>query len=159
MTKPLEFRRRAAFRLVGDVQIIGARIMELRKRIPAKQLPHAIVDDARDPASPFHRNFEWDDSVAAHEHRLEQARLLIRSVNIVIIGAGGHKVETRAFEFVTMGEGDGYTSIIDILSDKELYADLLERAKKELGHFIRRYDELAELNGVIRAARKLLRDQ
>lgn len=40
--------------------------------------PDAVVEDARDPASPLHSHFQWDDSKAAHAFRLEQARRLIR---------------------------------------------------------------------------------
>lgn len=40
--------------------------------------PEAVVEDARDPESPLHDEFEWDDSVAAEKYRLEQARRLLR---------------------------------------------------------------------------------
>lgn len=45
--------------------------------------PDAVVAAAKDPANPLHEEFEWDDAVAAHKHRLSQARHLIRSVRIV----------------------------------------------------------------------------
>jgi hypothetical protein len=44
----------------------------------------AVVDRARDPDSPMHAHFEWDDTVAAERHREDQARALIRSVQIEI---------------------------------------------------------------------------
>ena len=44
----------------------------------------AVVDDARDPSSPLHDHFEWDDDKAAHAFRINQARELIRSVRLVI---------------------------------------------------------------------------
>ena len=46
--------------------------------------PRNVLDDARDPESPLHSHFEWDDSKAAEAHRMEQARTLIRSVRLVI---------------------------------------------------------------------------
>ena len=42
--------------------------------------PNGVVEAARDAASPLHYHFEWDDSVAAEQHRLDQARRLITSV-------------------------------------------------------------------------------
>lgn len=39
--------------------------------------PDMVVEHARDPESPAHDWFEWDDSKAAHKHRLEQARELL----------------------------------------------------------------------------------
>lgn len=42
--------------------------------------PSKVVEAARDVMSPLHAEFEWDDSVAAHEHRLATARELIRDI-------------------------------------------------------------------------------
>ena len=39
-----------------------------------------IVDRARHEASTLHAGFEWDDTAAAHEHRLSQARKINRSI-------------------------------------------------------------------------------
>ena len=40
----------------------------------------AVVEDARDPSSPLHVLFPWDDERAAYEWRLEVARRVIRQV-------------------------------------------------------------------------------
>jgi hypothetical protein len=45
--------------------------------------PKAVVEAAADPQSALHRYFDWDDATAAHSHRIETARALIRSVTIV----------------------------------------------------------------------------
>lgn len=47
-------------------------------------LPHAVVDAARSKAHPLHGAFTWDDSAAAHEFRLSEARKLIRNVCIQV---------------------------------------------------------------------------
>jgi hypothetical protein len=44
--------------------------------------PEAVVTAAKDPKSPLHGHFQWDDATAATEHRLNQARALIRSVRV-----------------------------------------------------------------------------
>lgn len=44
--------------------------------------PADVVEAARDPASPLHGYFEWDDTEAARQHRLGQARQLIRRIKI-----------------------------------------------------------------------------
>ena len=46
--------------------------------------PNLVVEAARDPDSPLHGYFEWDDSVAAHQHRLAQAGELIRKLTITV---------------------------------------------------------------------------
>ena len=42
--------------------------------------PDLVVQAAQYEQSPIHSIFEWDDGKAAHQHRLWQARRLIRSV-------------------------------------------------------------------------------
>lgn len=54
----------------------------------------SVLEDARDPKSPLHKFFTWDDSEAAEAHRLNQAGSLIRRVKVRIIGG---EVETRAY--------------------------------------------------------------
>lgn len=45
--------------------------------------PEEVLEHARDPDSPGHKHFEWDDTKAAYKHRIEQAReLLARRVVI-----------------------------------------------------------------------------
>ena len=71
--------------------ITGAERKEIEERMQAiadanggKLTPSAVVDDARNPSSPLHGQFEWDDSKAAEAYRVVQARTLIRSVECVI---------------------------------------------------------------------------
>ena len=40
--------------------------------------PEVVVADASNPDSPLHGHFEWNDSKAAHQHRLQQARAILR---------------------------------------------------------------------------------
>lgn len=43
-----------------------------------------VVEAARDPKSPLHHYFTWDDAQAAHARRIDEARSLIRSVRVVV---------------------------------------------------------------------------
>ena len=45
--------------------------------------PEAVVEVAKDPNNPLHSWFEWDDAKAGHQHRISQARVLIKRVKIV----------------------------------------------------------------------------
>lgn len=47
--------------------------------------PADVLAAARDPASPLHGCFEWDDSAAAAAWRLEQSRQLIRRIRFEVI--------------------------------------------------------------------------
>lgn len=45
--------------------------------------PATVVQAAHHPDHPLHDHFEWDDSVAAHQWRLVQARNLITSIRVI----------------------------------------------------------------------------
>ena len=74
-------------------QEIIAAITTLEDR-KGKLTASQVLEVARSPDSPLHPCFEWDDSIAAEQWRLEQARELIRRVKIV--------VEIDEVEFKTM---------------------------------------------------------
>lgn len=58
---------------------------ELEQLASTGQLtPHNTVERARNPDNPLHAYFTWDDAKAAEERRLDQARLLIRSVRVEV---------------------------------------------------------------------------
>ena len=44
--------------------------------------PERVIEDASNRNSPIHTEFDWDDKSAAHTHRLDQARTLIRFVKL-----------------------------------------------------------------------------
>lgn len=68
-----------------DQKIIASALKELCDETPEKRLePKRVVDAARDPSHPLHKYFEWDDSVAAEQHREYQARRLIQGVSLYI---------------------------------------------------------------------------
>lgn len=46
--------------------------------------PELVVESARDPKHPLHDQFEWDDSIAAEQFRCQQARALIRRVEVIV---------------------------------------------------------------------------
>src|SRR4249920_2380337 len=43
-----------------------------------------LLEAARSPKHPMHRDFLWDDKKAGHQHRLNQARCYISEVRVVI---------------------------------------------------------------------------
>lgn len=43
-----------------------------------------VIDAARDEASPLHSAFTWDDAEAAHQHRRDQARALLKRYHFEI---------------------------------------------------------------------------
>lgn len=62
------------------------RILELKQTSVTDDItPKMVVDDARNPESPLHDLFDWDDAVAAERWRITQARVVLRRVSLVIV--------------------------------------------------------------------------
>jgi hypothetical protein len=80
--------------------------------------PAQVVEAARDPANPLHEEFEWDDSVAAEQWRLAQARTLIRSIRVVV---SVHNVQFQCQGYVHDPDtnGQGYTTIARLRTDRD----------------------------------------
>lgn len=129
------------------------------KRIAAEhrgQLkPSDVVAAARSQDSPLHSQFQWDDTAAAHQWRLEQARQLIR-VTVEFVGPKDDQTLTRVFVSLTPDrqEGRGYRTTAAVLSNSEYRAQLLVDAKEEMERFQTKYAGLKELAGVFAAMRK-----
>jgi hypothetical protein len=66
--------------------------------------PSAVLEVARKKTSALHARFEWDDKKAGHQHRLEQARSLIRYTPIVYEGKPDKMVNVRPTLLNTEGE-------------------------------------------------------
>jgi len=118
--------------------------------------PDKVVSEARSIKSPLHKYFNWNDTEAANQYRLEQARRLLRFV-VDIIPSNNKSV--RIFYSLTKdrkGEETGYRTTVDILSDKSLYKELLKDAKTEMECFIEKYEHIKELKKVFAEMKKLL---
>ncbi|MCW5615843.1 MAG: hypothetical protein KIT32_12040 [Rhodocyclaceae bacterium] len=131
-----------------SAQAVGERLEELRAESGGFIRPEDVVEDARSPNSALHNAFEWDDSAAAEQYRLGQARTLIRSVAVKI--ETGEQVKTyRAFVNVRQEDSAKYTSTVSALSDEETRRQLLTKAWNDLQAWRKKYAELRELAGVV----------
>ena len=74
---------------------INAALLALRHR--GRLTPDEVVRAARPASSPLHDSFEWDDSKAGARWRQEQARILIRSVEIRTTTSEGESVVQKVF--------------------------------------------------------------
>ena len=103
-----------------------------------------VVEAARPEYAPLHPAFEWDDGKAAVQWRIEQARYLIRSVEVVVDKPDGESSPIRAFVSVQRDEDRSYTSLQHALSDEELRTQVLSQAWRELEAWRQRHAELVE---------------
>lgn len=142
-----------------EADVVAQEIEDIRARKGTDELkPADLVEAAsKDESSVIHTCFEWNDSVAAHEHRLQTARKLLRdiqivvneaepprhlNVNVVLPKTNGSQTEQRA-----------YVPLDVAINDAALYRQLLERALRELEQAEKRYAHLRELGPVFTAVK------
>lgn len=95
--------------------------------------PSVVVKAAEPETSPLHSEFEWNDSKAGREYRLEQARRLIRvTVTVIEHGDGTTTVDpyihvpaTQA-DRVKSGDGEGvYLPLSVVVQDVDQFSRAL----------------------------------
>jgi len=122
--------------------------------------PDAVVAAAKSVRNPLHEEFEWDNAVAAHEHRLNQARSMLRSIKVIREELPDRP--HRVYEVVRGPSSDEgkprkvYQSVEDIMADPDKRAELLSRALRELVAWQKRYRHLQELAIAFRATDELV---
>lgn len=129
---------------------VVAELERLRKRLGDGITAEALVQEAARRGSPLAPLFEWDDERAANEHRLQEAREIMRSILVVEKGKeprpwlitirderpkeGSH---APRFKYVRLVE--------DVLPKPDLTQQVLHRAAAELASWRRKYGMLREL--------------
>ena len=122
--------------------------------------PEQLVEIARPARSPIHKLFTWDDTKAAHEYRVEQARNHLRHIEVVIIHEGKTR-NTRAYHAVVIDVDEPnekqYVTHAAIMKSPELSRQVVKQASKELKVWRTRYtDYSAIFGGVFREADRVL---
>lgn len=106
--------------------------------------PEKVVEWAqKHPASALHGEFEWDDSEAAVQYRIWQARRLI-ALHIVT-ETGERKTISLSID---RSNGGGYRDIEDVARAPDLRAVMLADALADLRRVQAKYRQLKELAGV-----------
>lgn len=123
-------------------------------------LADKVVAAARNEDSPLHNRFEWNDSEAAHQYRLEQARHLIR-VAVEYVESGDKKLPFRVFVSLSpdrLNEDGGYRSMVSVMRDPDRKHQLIVDALDELQRFQDKYSGLTELRKIFDAIAETKRE-
>jgi hypothetical protein len=117
--------------------------------------PKDVVNYASNPSSALYCYFCWDNTKAAEEYRLWQARELI-GVYVTVL-----KPDTKAVRaFVSLKKdrkkiGGGYRSIENVLKSPSLRKSLLKQALSEMEYWRLKYEALKELSPIFDALSKV----
>lgn len=129
----------------------AAELEKIRKAHGGILRPPDVVKTAQNPKHPLHECFEWDNTRAASEYRLWQARHLI-SVCVVLINGNTKPVRTYvSLKDDRAEDAGGYRHVVDVLSDEEAKAQMLLDALADLNAIRRKYRGLKELTDVFNA--------
>ena len=132
-----------------DPQVVADEIFSISDSPTAEQ----IVNMASDPDKESYKLFDWDDAVAGPKWRKEQARLVMRSLKVEFIQDTNLDVEPKKFTpcrlfYGNPIESEGFVAITKIMGNKDMYQQLLERAKMEIKSFRKKYAMLKELEAL-----------
>jgi len=100
------------------------------------------------PESALHSRFQWDDTRAAREYRLQQARQLIVEVEVEYPDG---KVRQVYVSPIRQRKRGGYLRLVDVMNRAELRAEFLAEALAEYRRVGAKYQDLRELTEVRRA--------
>jgi len=118
--------------------------------------PENVTTAAEKKDSPLHEVFEWNENSAARKWRLEQARNLLRSIEVETALKDGTTRRIRAFLNVKLVQKNTperkYINVETVAKSPPLRVQIIEQAKQELIHWKERYklysqefDEIFEL--------------
>lgn len=145
-----EFSENARFQPGADVEagVVGAHLDHLRKHHKGELTPADVVEDAKNPNSPLHPFFEWSDTKAAREYRLQQARGLIRSIVAIYVSPNEPARRINAFVHIPEPGAPHYREASHAMSQERTRALVLQRAWAEFQAWRRRYADLREFSSL-----------
>lgn len=130
------------------------RIKKERKKLTAK----IVVEEAEDKKNPLHDYFEWDNSKAGQEWRIQQARVLINVVKYKLEISEGNKQEVYKYEIINTGSEKEYKEAHEILGKIKWRKQIVEQATRELEYWLGKYEFYSdEFGGVIDEIKKVVR--
>lgn len=118
--------------------------------------PTDVVEFARDADTALHTRFEWDDTKAAEQHRLAQARQIIRCV-VTVTEKNAPPVRAYVSLLPDRDDGNSYRAVTDVLRDPDLQARMVEEALRSADLWRERYERLNALRPIVDAIKKVRR--
>jgi hypothetical protein len=128
--------------------------------------PDDVIERAKDPTSPLHEHFIWDDTEAAEKFRRMQASHLIRSVKVEVTI---HKIPLSAPCYVrdpaSTAPQQTYANVVHVRSDEEKARAVVVDEMQRVSKAVRRAKSVAAVLGLVDAidqidelARSIVRD-
>ena len=91
-----------------------------------------LLEVAKNKNNPLHDLFEWDNTKAAEQYRLQQARVFINEIKIIVDTKEYFAFENVSVKVDSVNDSREYVSRADIMSDSVLRQQIAEQAHKQL---------------------------
>jgi hypothetical protein len=115
--------------------------------------PDIVVETATDEKNPLHGYFEWDDGIAGHSWRKQQARVLI---NCIVIEHPDIETKIAKYENIKIETGERvYKDIVEIMTDEDYRNQVLDKAMKSINYWREQYSGFTALLPIIEAIDKV----
>lgn len=135
----------------------GQRLSVLVEENNGALTPEQVVEDAKEPTSPLHDYFMWDNAKAAAQWRLDQARYLMRSITVVIKREDTKEEESARYLYniksVPVDEEiqQVYVPIQRVMAEEDLRSQVIEEALRKIEHWRARYRQYREFATIFTA--------
>ncbi len=137
---------RPGFRTTGlNAAAVAAELERLRNANLGQLTPEVVLDRASDPESPLHGAFTWDDTDAAREYRLYQARTLCRSVIVTYPDMAPRHVYVHVQAEPGSDAPGGYHRMVDVVGTPVLLARAMDGLQHHLAGALKAVNEVREL--------------
>jgi hypothetical protein len=149
------YRWKPGARIKINAKVAGQELERIRTKHNGRLTADDVLKEAKSKASPLHGAFEWSDTKAAQQFRLQQAQYLVRSIEITVVQSKSKTSNVRAFVNVRRDTDRSYTSIGHAMSDAELRQQVVAQAWKELEEWRNRHERLSEFSKLFGAIDKM----
>ena len=113
--------------------------------------PRMIVDASSNDSTRLHGFFEWDDAEAADKHRLDQARSLLRSIEVYYQLEPSEESKPLRAMYSVVDEDDErvYVSLDTVIRSDVYREQVIKKAQKEMRSWACKYRQYKELSAVV----------
>lgn len=140
-----------------DANVVGGVVEQLESE-HGTATKEDFLDVSRPENSPTHCLFEWDDSIAAEQYRLDQSRKIITNLRVVYLNTKNEETKVPAFiNTAPPKEKCVYESIETALKHENKREIILNRLRGELDAFINRNKHIEELADILITAGEKLK--
>jgi len=130
-----------------NADVAGLELERIRAQHGGQLSPPDVVHESRPAHAPLHPVFEWDDSTAAEQWRLTQARNIIRSVRVVTDGDDVESHTTPKYVSVRLDAEQYYQDASVAVQNVDEWDSAVRELELRLSALNRALDDLRRIAG------------